>query len=177
VLLLGLLQPILKLAVAQEFDLADDCGVDVDQRLHGRDEEGGGTAGRVEQAQVRQHVVQEFLAERGVEIQQQVAHGVERNAAGRRVNAVHTVEDQAVDGALAEVFGDFRPGVVSAEGFLVDVLLEDVAENVGIDLVVIALWRIVQIPRVAAEQREQVFESLIRHGDLGPADFDGVRQE
>ncbi|MEP6671812.1 MAG: hypothetical protein ABJF10_21810, partial [Chthoniobacter sp.] len=41
---------------------------------------------------------------------------------------VGAVEDELVDGLLAEVFGDFRAGVVGAEFLLVDVFLEDVAE-------------------------------------------------
>ena len=53
VLLLDVGQPFLEIRVAQEFDSANDGGVDVDERLHGRHEERGRTTGRVEQAQVR----------------------------------------------------------------------------------------------------------------------------
>ena len=53
------------------------AAVDVDERLHGRHEEGAGAAGRIEQAQDGQNLVQELPAEGGVEGQQEVADGVE----------------------------------------------------------------------------------------------------
>ena len=73
--------------------------------------------------------------------------------------------DELEDGALAEVTGHLRTGVVSAEFLLVDVFLEDVAEHVGIDFLVVAAGRVVEIPRVAAEQRENVLERDVGNED------------
>ena len=67
----------------------------------------------------------------------------------RRVEAV---EDELEDGALGEVAGDLGPGVVGAERLLVDVFLEDVAKDIGIDFVVFAAGRIVEVPGVAIEE-------------------------
>ena len=72
-------------------------------------------------------LVQEFLAERRVESQQEVADESRSVRGGRRVGFGHSVENQAMNGPLAEVFGDLRAGVVGTERLLVDVLLEDVA--------------------------------------------------
>ena len=63
-----------QIAVGQKLDLADNGGVDIDERLHGRNQKGGGAAGRVEQTQVGQdsngsiggRVV-------GIQVEQQVA--------------------------------------------------------------------------------------------------------
>ncbi len=70
-----------------------------------------------------------------------------------------------MDGALAEVAGDFRPGVVGAEGFLVDVLLEDVAEDVGVDFVIFAAGDVVEVPTERAEEFECGVEDVV-----GPVD-------
>ena len=129
---LGLLVPLGEFHVVQELNLADDGGVDGDEHLHGRDEERARTARGIEQAQRRQNLEQERAAEVGVEVQQQVGNG--GKTAVERL--VHAVEDELVDGALAQVAGHFRARVVSAEFLLVDVFLEDVAEHVGVDLVV-----------------------------------------
>ena len=64
---------------------------------------------------------------------------------------------------LAEILGDFGAGVIGAEGFLVDVLLEDVAEHVGVDFVVLAARRVVEVPGVAVEEVEEVLERLVGH--------------
>ena len=93
------------------------------------------------------------------------------------LGCVDRVQNQPVNRALAEVLGDFRPRVVRPERFLVDVLFKDVAEHVGIDFVVLAARRVVQIPRVAVEQRKQVVEGLIGNLDLRIVLFDTVREE
>ena len=51
-----------------------------------------------------------------------------------------------MDRALAQVLGDLGTRVVGTELFLVDVLLEDVAEDIGVDLVVFAAGRVVEVP-------------------------------
>jgi hypothetical protein len=51
-----------------------------------------------------------------------------------------------MDGAFAEVLGDLGASIVGAERLLVDVLLKDVAQDVGVDLIVLAAGRIVEIP-------------------------------
>jgi hypothetical protein len=54
-----------------------------------------------------------------------------------------SIEQPREDGVLADVFGDVLFGVVSAHLLLVDVLLEDVAEDVRVDLSVVTQWPIV----------------------------------
>ena len=82
-----------------------------------------------------------------------------------------------MDGALAEILGDFGRRVIGAERLLVDVLLEDIAENVGIDFVIVLAGDVVQIPGVAAEEGEYVFESFIGDGDVRVFDLYLVGQE
>ena len=82
-----------------------------------------------------------------------------------------------MDRPFAEILGDLGPGVVCAEGLLVDVLLEDVAEHVGVDLVVLAAGRVVEVPGVAVEEVEQVLEGPIGDVDLRVFLLDLVRQE
>ena len=125
-----------------------------------------------------------LLADRGVEVQQQVGQRVvlpHLDALGRvaadRLGRVDGLQDQPVDGPLAEVLGDLRPGVVGAERLLVDVLLEDVAQHVGVDLVVLAAGGVVEVPGVAGEQGEEVLECLVGHVELGIVLLDVVRQE
>jgi hypothetical protein len=71
-----------------------------------------------------------------------------------------------VDRPLAKVRRDLGPRVVGAECLLVDVLLEDVAEDVGIDLVGVAAWCVVEVPRVRPEQLEEIGEGLVGDGDI-----------
>lgn len=72
-----------------------------------------------------------------------------------------------MDGALAEVFGDLRAGIVGAKRLLVDVFLEDIAEYVRIYFVIQASGRIVEVPGVGAEQAKQVLEGAIRDANGG----------
>ena len=84
----------------------------------------------------------------------------------RRDGGVDLVEDELVDGLLAKVLGDLGAGVVGAEFLLVDVFLEDVAEHVRVDLVVVAAGRVVEVPGVALEEGEEIFERLVGNADL-----------
>ena len=208
-------EPVGEGAVVEEVDLADDGGVEVDEGLHGRDEEGAGAARGIEQAEAGEDVVEEAAAEGGVEAQEQLGHGgelaggfaggdggqravaAEFGGAGRRQtwhrrcgalhgtdrhrrrDALHVylVQDELVDGLLAEVAGDLRAGVVGAEFLLVDVFFEDVAEDVGVDFVVVAAGRVVEVPGVALEKGEEVFEGYVRDADVRVGSLDAVRQK
>ena len=100
---------------------------------------------------------------------EQVSHAVE--FAGRRYREVKRVfgvdprQEEPVDGALAQVFGDFRTGVISAEGLLVDVFLEDVAQHVRVDLVIQPAGGVIEVPRIGGKQTEQVLECGIGNPD------------
>jgi hypothetical protein len=94
-------------------------------------------------ASPEKHVVEQLGRQRRIEVLEQVADRLER-ADGQAdllrlfddvLGRVDGVEDEAVDGALAEVAGDLGAGVVGAKGFLVDVLLDDVAQDVRVDFV------------------------------------------
>ena len=65
---------------------------------------------------------------------------------------------------LADVLGDVFLGVVGPHLLLVDVLLEDVAEHVGVDLVVGAQGALVEVPVVRVEEVEELLEGLV--GDV-----------
>ena len=95
---------------------------------------------------------------------------------------IHAVEHELEYGALAEIAGHLRARVVSAEFLLVDVFLEYVAEHVGVDFVGLAGGRVVEIPRVASKEIEDVLERAVGDEDarfVGEAvvKFDVVRQE
>ncbi|MDH5400501.1 MAG: hypothetical protein OEX02_20270, partial [Cyclobacteriaceae bacterium] len=60
-----------------------------------------------------------------------------------------------MDGLLTQVFGDFGPGVVSPKRFLVDILLKDVAQHVGIDLIIFTPHGVIQVPGIATEKNKQ----------------------
>jgi len=68
VLGLNLLEPVGQLGVVQELDFADDGGVEIDEDLHGGDQEGGGAASGIQQAQGWENLEQEGVAEGGVEV-------------------------------------------------------------------------------------------------------------
>ena len=55
-------------------------------------------------------------------------------------------------------------GVVGAKSLLVDVFLENVAQHVGVDFVVLAAGRVVEVPGVAIEEVEEVVEGPV--GDV-----------
>jgi len=56
--------------------------------------------------------------------------------------------------------------VVRALLFLVDELLEDVAEDVGVDLVRVRAGPVVEVPLVGVEQVEDLSERVVADGDL-----------
>lgn len=85
------------------------------------------------------------------------------------------VEYDLVNRAFTEVFSDFGRCVVGAEGFLVDILLEDVSENVGIDLVVVLTWYVIQVPRIAAEEGKDILKSFVRNNYIWVVDLDFMR--
>ena len=64
-------------------------------------------------------------------------------------------------GVLADVLGDVLLRVVRPHLLLVDVLLEDVAQHIGVDLVVGAQRALVQMPLVLVEVVKDALESLI----------------
>ena len=72
-----------------------------------------------------------------------------------------------MDALLRQVAGDLGPGVVGAEGFLVDVFLEDVAQHVGVDLVGVASGGVVQVPGEAGEQIKDALEGRVGHAQGG----------
>ena len=55
------------------------------------------------------------------------------------------------DGTFADVLGDVFLGVIRAHLLLIDEFLEDVPENIGIDLVVLAERALVKMPLVLVE--------------------------
>ncbi len=81
-----------------------------------------------------------------------------------RLLALHRIQQVGEDRVLADVVGDVFLGVVGAHLLLVDVLLEDVAQHVGVDLVVVAQWAVVQMPLILVEEVEEALEGRV--GDL-----------
>ena len=77
------------------------------------------------------------------------------------------VEQERQDRVAADVAGDVLLGVVRAHLLLVDVLLEDVAQHVRVDLVVGAQGALVQVPGVLVEEGEDALED-------GVGDRDGL---
>src|SRR5690606_28287307 len=64
-------------------------------------------------------------------------------------------------GVLAEVLGSVLFGVVRAHLLLIDVLLEDVAQYIRVDLVVVMQRTFIQMPVVLVKEVEQFFKSFI----------------
>ncbi len=71
------------------------------------------------------------------------------------------------DRVLGDVLGDVFPGVIGPHLLLVDVLLEDVAQYVGVDLVARLQGPVVEVPVVAVEETEQALEGRIGYIDVG----------
>ena len=84
------------------------------------------------------------------------------------------VEQERDDRVLADVLGDVFLGVVRPHLLLVDVLLEDVADHIGVDLVVGAQRPLVQVPAVLVEEVEELLEGLVGDVDVGVALFELV---
>ena len=76
------------------------------------------------------------------------------------------VEEEGDDCVAADVAGDVLLGVVGAHLLLVDVLFEDVAEHVGVDLVVVAQGPVVEVPLVGVEEVEDLLEGVVRDVDV-----------
>ncbi len=68
-----------------------------------------------------------------------------------------------MDAAVSQVAGDFGPGVVGAEGFLVDVFLKDIAQHVGVDFVRTAAGGVVQVPGETGKKVKDAFECRVGH--------------
>ena len=97
--LLDLCQLFQESLVPKKLDPSDDGGIDVDQRLHGCNQERGRPAGRVQQAQIRKNIIKQKLAERCIQVDKEIADLIE--AAGRALGIlVHAVEDKLVNRAL-----------------------------------------------------------------------------
>ena len=95
----------------------------------------------------------------------------------KQMGAYYTKEDSI----FADVFGDVLLRVIRPHLFLVDVFLEDVAEDIGIDLVVGAKRAFVQMPLVLVEVIEDALEGFVGNLDVlavafGPFEFMHVEQ-
>ena len=151
----------IQVRIVQYGDPSDDRAVHIQQRLHGGHQKRARSAGRVEYRQLRQHIVEQAAAEISIKVQQGIAQRLEASLC----LGVQLVENRRVDGAFTQVAGDLGAGVVGTEGFLVDVLLEDVAQHIRVDLVAHRARRIVQVPRIMPEQRKHMVEGRIRNPD------------
>jgi len=151
--LLDVGEPLPEFVVAEKLDPADDGGVKIDEGFHSRHEERAGPTCRIEQAHRRQDLFEHELAEGGIEIHEHVANGIEMPCSDHTGDArgVHGVENQSVDRAFTEVFGDLGTRVIGSKGLLVDVLLEDIAQHIRVDLIALTAGGIVQVPRIALE--------------------------
>ena len=76
------------------------------------------------------------------------------------------VEQERENGALADVFGDVLLRVIRPHLFLVDVFLEDVAEDIGIDFIVVAERAFVEMPLVLIEIIEDALERFVGNLDV-----------
>ena len=76
-------------------------------------------------------------------------------------NPPRGIEQIGDDRVLADVAGDVLLGVVGPHLLLVDVLLEDVAQHVGVDFVVGAQGALVQVPVIGVEEVEKSFECRV----------------
>ena len=76
------------------------------------------------------------------------------------------VEEEGDDGIAADVAGDVLLGVVGPHLLLVDVFFEDVAEHVGVDLIVVAEGAVVEMPLVGVEEGEDLLECFVGDVDL-----------
>ena len=56
-------------------------------------------------------------------------------------------------------------GVIRPHLFLVDVFLEDIAEDIWVDLVVFAQWALIKMPLVFVEVVEDTFEGFVGNRD------------
>ena len=68
------------------------------------------------------------------------------------------------DRILAVVFGDIFLGVIRAHLLLIDVLLEDVTQHIGIDLIPFLEHAFIQMPAIAIKELKELVKGFI--GDL-----------
>ena len=78
------------------------------------------------------------------------------------------IEQEREDGVFADVFGDVFLRVIRPHLFLVDVFLEDVAEHVGIDFLLVAARSgcSIKMPMVFVEIIEDALEGLVGNLDV-----------
>ena len=92
-------------------------------------------------------------------------------------SAFGLIEQARNDGVAADVAGDVFLRVVGAHLLLVDVLLEDVAQHVWIDLVVVAQRAVVKVPLVGVEEIEDLLERFVWNVDVLIVAFQVVNVE
>ena len=152
----GFVQPLLQIAIFQKLNPTDDALVNIHQRFQRRHQKRARAGGRVQQAQAGQNIKQQRFGvgrvQFGVDIANGGKGGWRRQAGQGLAHLGQPVKDQFVDGLLAQIFGDFGPGIVGSKLLLVDVLFKDVAQHIGIDLVIAPAHAVVQAPGVTAKQ-------------------------
>src|SRR5262245_42096688 len=77
---------------------------------------------------------------------------------GDRAPRSRRVEQEREDRVLGDVLSDVFFGVVRPHLLLIDVLLEDVADHIWVDLVVGPKRSVIQMPRVAVKEIEEPLE-------------------
>ena len=77
------------------------------------------------------------------------------------------IEQVGNDRVLADVVGDVLLGVVGPHLLLVDVLLENVAQHVGVDLVPGSERSRIEMPVVLIEERKEPLEGFVGDVDVG----------
>ena len=168
--------------MVQEFRPPQGALVDGRQLLQCGYQERPRSAGGVEQAQFGQNLLQQDQGALPIHAAQQFVHVFimqrRQHAEVVGVYLAHFFQHQPLNGLLAQIFGDLRPGVVCAKRFLVDVLFKNVAEDVRVDFAVIPAGAVIQMPGVAIQQRKQFRESLVGNGDMPPVlDFHRMAQK
>src|SRR5262249_43990396 len=69
------------------------------------------------------------------------------------------------NGIFGNILGDIFLGVVSPHLLLVDVLLENVAQHIGVDFPVVAQWARVEVPVVLIKEGKEPLECFIGNVD------------
>ena len=77
------------------------------------------------------------------------------------------VEQEGDDRVAGDIAGDVLLGVVGPHLLLVDVLLEDVAEHIRVDLVVLPAGALVEMPAIFVEEVEDPLEGGVGDADVG----------
>ena len=81
------------------------------------------------------------------------------------------IEEEWNYGIAGNVSRDVILGVVGAHLLLVDVLLENVAQYVGVDFVVFPPRTLVKVPAIPLEEVENPLKGFIRDADFGMVPF------